>query len=216
MKIHGLLRVARLLGIGVLAATLGCEDGGSGSNNSNHDFGSNDPNLIVAQGDSITLGLGLPSSSLAYPAQLAAMLGRPVINSGVGGERSASGLDRVGSVLHKHHPGFLLILYGSNDLIHSASEEDTVANLRGIIQAAKATQTIPITGTVPPMFAEHSLYGGGVAALNSMISQMASEEGVAVADVNGALNDIALFQQDGLHPNEEGAKKLAAAFAGKF
>ncbi len=209
-----LVNAANLLLIGLLLGNAACEEDG-GSDNSGHDFGVNNPDLVVALGDSITHGYGLAGSE-SYPAQLGAQTGRPVINSGADGERSSGGLGRVNSVLNQHKPGFLLILYGSNDLIFGADLNGIVGNLRGIIQAAKANQTIPIIATVPPAFPYHDFIAQGVVDLNPLIQAMAAEEGVAVANVFNALNNPALFQSDGLHPTAEGAGKIASAFAGKL
>lgn len=45
---------------------------------------------IICFGDSLTFGTGAPSDK-SYPAQLAEMLGQPVINSGVPGDTTAWG-----------------------------------------------------------------------------------------------------------------------------
>ncbi|MDA0577262.1 MAG: GDSL-type esterase/lipase family protein [Verrucomicrobia bacterium] len=193
---------------------LGCEDD-SGGDDSGTDFGDNDRNVIVALGDSITRGYGL-SGGESYPAQLAGMEGRPVINSGLDGEHSWGGRGRVNGVLSRHKPGYLLVLYGSNDAIAGESPQSTVENLRGIVQAAKANKTIPILATVPTAYDSHAFMAPRVAALNPLIKSMASEEGVRVADVNGAVKDRSLFLGDGLHPNAAGAGRLASAFGGKL
>lgn len=214
MMHRGLARAGQWLAMAAIAVAVGCEKGGS-PDYSGHDFGDNDKNLIVALGDSITYGEGL-SSGESYPSQLGALTGRPVINTGSPGEQTGGGLGRVNSVLDRYKPGFLLILYGSNDLIRDQDIGNAVANLRGIIRAAHANKTVAIIGTVPPAFPYHDFIEGGVEEINPLIQAMAAEEGAPVANVFGALNNETLFQSDGLHPTAEGATKLAAAFADKL
>lgn len=198
-----------------LAAFLidGCEgDGGGGVGG---DVGDNDPNLILAMGDSITAGYGLAGGQ-AYPTQLALMIGRTVINAGVNGERAYEGASRAAGLLARYKPGYVLILYGANDATNGAEPAVTVEYLRAIITAAKTNKTIPIIGTVPPAFGSHDFSELAVEGLNPAILAMTASEGVAVANVNGALQDPALYQSDGLHPNVAGAAKVAAAFAAFF
>jgi len=195
---------------------MGCEDSGGGSSSGNHDFGDNDPQLVVAMGDSITAGFGLPGAA-SYPAQLAGLTGRPVRNSGVNGDSSASGASRAAGVLSSAKPGYLLILYGSNDIIQGRDLVQAKENLRAIVGAAKANQTIPILGTVPNGIDSHAFMAPGVQMLNGLIGQLAGEEGVAVAGVNGAMGSApAFFQADGLHPSEAGAGRIAIAFSGRL
>ncbi len=202
--------VAIILGLSLL---VGCEGDSEGRPGSSHDFGSNDRGVLVALGDSITAGVGIGQAA-AYPAQLGSRIGKTVINRGSPGQTSAGGLSRVNGVLAADRPGFLLILYGSNDIIQGASLTATKESLRGIIQAAKANNTIPIIGTVPNGFASYAFMQSGVEALNSMIGSLALEEGVPVAAVAGAIgSDEGLLQADGLHPTVAGAGKIAGAFA---
>jgi acyl-CoA thioesterase-1 len=210
MKVSILTRIgASILGLSLI---LGCEGDGSSSAASGHDFGPNDANVAVALGDSITAGVGIGGAA-AYPAQLSARTGMTVINMGVGGQTSAGGLSRVGGALARK-PGFLLILFGSNDIIKGTDLGATKENLRGMLRAARANQTIPIIGTVPNGFASHAFMQPGVTALNSMIGSLAREEGVRVAAVAGAIgNNAGLLQSDGLHPTVAGSGKIAGAFA---
>lgn len=205
--------------LGMVAAVaisqIGCEDDGGDSGDGSHDFGENDPALIVALGDSLTYGYG-QSASETYPAQLSAMTGRPVVNSGVTGETSAGGLSRVNGVLRSRKPGYLLIMYGANDIIQGVELESTVERLRGIIQAAKANQTIPIIGTVTPTFTKHDHMIPGIEAINPMIKEMARQERTRVANTYGAVNDIVYYLDDGLHHTAEGAGRLASAFADRL
>jgi lysophospholipase L1-like esterase len=193
----------------------GCEDSGGGSGSSEKDFGDNNPAVCVAYGDSITYGTGLGGSQ-SYPAQLAGMIGKTVINSGSPGRSSSQGASGVSTTLSRHKPGYLLILFGANDLIKGGRSTDgIVANLRAIVQAAKNNKTVPIIATLTPVYGTHDFISGGVDELNQKIRQMAKEEGARVAKLNDAFGtDPGLLQRDGLHPTVGGAGKMAEVFGG--
>lgn len=205
------MNTKRGFGLVVLSVCLlaGCED----DKGLSADVGDNDVNVVVALGDSITQGQGVTP----YPAIVAVMTGKTVINAGAGGGKASGGASRVGGLLRKHKPGYLLILLGTNDAIHSMDVETTIAALRSIVQQAKANRTIPVLGTLPPMTDGHEIYNGGIVARNPRIAQLAAEEGVALADVGGAFGGGAgLLSEGGLHPNLEGQTTIARAFAGMF
>ncbi len=212
-----ILKMRTWMGLTVAAAAIlmtGCE--GDSSLGDGYDFGENDANVVVALGDSLTRG-GFSGSGASYPAQLSAMIGKTVHNSGSSGEHSYEGATRVRSVLTRHRPGFLLILYGANDIVHGRSTESIIGNLRAIINAARDNQTIPVLGTLPPAYGLHDFMQGAIDGLNERIRQLAAEENVALAPVNAVFgDDPSLFLEDGLHPNEAGNTKLAEAFAAAF
>ncbi|NLB55807.1 MAG: hypothetical protein GX811_08610 [Lentisphaerae bacterium] len=190
-----------------------CEGGGGGGIADGHDFGENDPNLYVALGDSITEGYGLVNKDDSYTSRLSAYLGLPVANEGKGGNTTADAYIRVKGILRNYKPGFLLIMLGTNDLIHSWPEDFTVANLRAIIQVTKSNKTIPVIATIPPAFGHYRYLVEKAESLNNRIIEMAKEEGAHIVHVYGEFeDDIALFQTDGLHPNEAGQALIAVAF----
>jgi lysophospholipase L1-like esterase len=83
-----------------------------------------------------------------------------------------------------------------------------------MIQAAKANSTVPVIATLTPMIGIEINHAGQVAELNSLIKQLASEEGVAVADLAAAFGDGETYMSnDGLHPNAAGDRLIAETFA---
>lgn len=175
---------------------------------SNFDFGSNNTNVYVALGDSITGECG-------YPEQLEGMLGdgKAVYNEGIGGEESVGGLGRVDGVLRSYEPGYLLVLYGANDLMHEVPILETVENLRGIVRQALAAHTLPLVATVTPQprYAENR--ADLIGHLNAHIMDMAEEENVPCVDLAAEFEGAGfeLFP-DGLHPNSTGARIIAMTF----
>ena len=202
----------------LLVLFCGCEDGGG----SGYDFGDNNRDLAVAIGDSITLGLA--ESAPSYPARLSSYWGRPVVNAAGDGEHSSDGAGRVQGLLAQDRPGYLLILYGANDVLHFRDPSGTVENLRAIVRAANANRTRPILATLTPMARSHGIFNGGVIALNAQIRAMASQEGVALVDLERRFgnrdNDADPYTIDaddllmpgGLHPNATGNDLIARAF----
>jgi lysophospholipase L1-like esterase len=220
MQLRWRWTMARVFGMLLITAMMvllsGCEDDHSPS----HDFGDNDSNLLVAMGDSITEGV----ETTPYPEYLAQYVGKTVANQGVGGEHAYEGRLRVDRVLAAYKPGFLLILYGANDLLHYHSPAGIVEELRSIVRSAKAAKTIPVLATLTPMVRSHYYFDGGVKDLNTRIRSMASDEGVRLVDLEQVFGDRDAdedpyvldsddyLQWDGLHPNEEGSRQIALAF----
>jgi len=203
------LTMAALVCLSFLIA--GCEDSKSHLGDG-HDFGSNNPALYVAFGDSITYGAGV-SASDNYPTKLAEQMMRTVINEGYPGAESFVGADLVQDILNNYKPGFLLILFGVNDLIMGYSEEEAIGNLQYICQAAINNKTIPVIATLTPVTGEHHIWASGVDRLNVLIRQMAAEMNVALVDLDAAFNWNPLYlQEDGLHPNVLGYNLMAITF----
>ncbi len=173
------------------------------------DFGDNNPDVVVAMGDSVTAGSAISGPS--YPRLVAGMSGKVVINEGIGGEWSSGGLARIGSVLASHKPGYVFIMYGINDEIHVGSVNWTISNLRQMIHIVKESKAYPIVGTIPPRATPSG--ANRHAALNARIRQLCEEENVTLADVELAFNeDYTLMLEDGFHPNENGNLLIAMVF----
>lgn len=178
-----------------------------------HDFGENDFGTILCIGDSITYGYGVGAAQ-SYPAQLAAMTGRRIINAGQRGEKSWEGRARIEGLLDQHKPGYVLILYGANDVIHSSSKS-TPEHLRQMIHSAKARNAIPVVATLNPTVRGRGFMQPEIDNLNPRIRRMVREERIRLADIEKAFAErpVQLLQDDGLHPNAEGLRVIAAVFA---
>ena len=200
----------------MLLALAGCGGSdGSTKAGSGADFGSNDPTVIVALGDSITAGVD--GSGAPWPARLAALSGKTVINAGIGGQESGDGLARIGGALAAYKPGFIIIDFGANDAIMLRDTDNTLGNIRAMVQAAKANKTVPILATLLPMIEGHAIYDSVAGRISAGIRDIASSEGVTLVDLNAEFSDPAsLLISDGLHPNDAGNQVIAAAFNDVF
>ena len=202
-----------------LLALTSCESGGNSDSDgnsdrwANFDFGSNNTNVCLALGDSITAGGVLDDYSQCYIPKLAGMLHKTIVNEAIPGSETGDGMDLIHPGLDATHPGFLILLYGVNDVIMGRDLTVSVENLRFIVQAAKDNKTAPIIGTLTPVAGEHVWFASVVDRMNAAIRQMAAEEGITVADLDQALNwDTSYLLPDGLHPNAAGNDIMATTF----
>jgi len=166
---------------------------------------------IIAFGDSLTIGLGLTEKE-SYPFLLQEKLKAggfdyEVINAGVSGDTSASGLERVDWALNQPNVEILILELGANDMLRGQSVAKMKENLREIIKRAKAKNVkVLLCG----MLAPPSLGMDYMREYAAAFRDLAKEESVAflpffLEGVGGVKN---LNQTDGIHPNAEGAKRI--------
>ncbi len=201
---------AGILLAAILALSAGCEK--KDEKLAPQDLGDNNPNLCVAVGDSITAGSELAATP--WPARLAALTGKQVVNLGVPGQKAVSAVGQVSAAAAAYKPGYLLILYGANDVIGRVDPLAIAGSIRAMVQAARANQCVPVVATLTPMIGVHAVFQGGVSALNPWIRKLAAEEGAILVDLEAEFGDgEGLFNADGLHPNDAGTQLIALAFA---
>ena len=161
---------------------------------------------IVAFGDSLTAGLGVPPDD-AYPGQLARWireqgLAYEVINAGVSGETSAGGLRRVEWIL-KTHPRLVILELGANDGLRGQPLKETYGNLKGIIERLQAKGVIVVlAGMRLPLN-----YGDDYTEeFSALYERLAKEYDVPFIPffLEGVATHRHLNQGDGLHPNAKG------------
>jgi acyl-CoA thioesterase I len=165
-----------------------------------------EPVRILAFGDSLTAGYGLPERD-TLPTRLADALnkmGRPVtmINGGVSGDTSADGLSRIDWAL-ADKPQIMILALGANDMLRGLDPRTTRANLAGIIEKAQAAGVeIILAG----MLAPPNLGTEYKAAFDAIYPELARAHNLSFMPF--LLQDVAqnsdLNQGDGLHPNGNG------------
>ena len=167
--------------------------------------------VCLAMGDSITVGKGVGYDA-SYVYLLSVNWGKTVYNEGVNGALSSDGAYWIDSLLARYNPKYITIFFGANDNGFYPIDW-TIGNLRYMIQRAKAYGTKPVIATLTPVFGQWAWMKPSTIELNKRIRQLASAEGVTVADLEEALNwNSDYILSDGLHPNVAGHSKLASAF----
>ena len=172
----------------------------------------NDPSKILCLGDSITEGYAC--AGLPYPARLAELTGRKVVNRGVGGTTSWDGLQTAEENILSARAGTVCILFGANDAIFSADPSEVAGNLRRIILLCREHGCVPVLGTPPHQSGSHARFDANASSISEAIRSLAKREGVSLADANAAFGhwDGYLNPDDGLHLSEEGGALLARLF----
>jgi lysophospholipase L1-like esterase len=165
----------------------------------------NSHDVIVAFGDSLTHGTGANAND-AYPAVLAALTGRTVINAGVPGDTTSSGLERLPAVLDEYKPRLVLLCLGGNDMLRKQPEAATENNLRLLVKTIRASGAEVVLISVP----EPALFGG----TPDFYSRLAEDLKLPLEqDVfNEVLKDNRL-KSDPIHANAAGYRVVAERLA---
>ena len=165
---------------------------------------------IVAFGDSLTAGLGVPTDD-AYPAQLQRRLDEAgyqyrVINAGVSGETTAGAVRRIAWIL-KSNPRIVILELGGNDGLRGLSLRETRANLEQLIQRLQeASVTVVLAGMrLPPNYGAE--YASGFEAI---YPALAGKYRLSLIPffLEGVAGSVRLNQADGIHPTGEGYKTV--------
>ncbi len=168
--------------------------------------------LVIFLGDSLTAGRGLPAEE-AFPALVGRALrekGRPirVVNAGVSGDTSSGGLDRLAWLLEQH-PDVLVVGLGVNDAFRGQPVERIEVNLRTIVKRAKSAgaRVVLLGMRVPTNYGPD--YSDAFAAMYPRIAREAKVELMPFL-LDGVGGRPELNLDDGIHPNPEGHRTVAA------
>ncbi len=162
--------------------------------------------VIVALGDSLAAGFGLPDDE-TFTTQLetalaAAGIDAEVINAGVSGDTTAGGRARLDWVL-ADTPDLVIVELGANDGLRGIDPAVTFANLDDILGrlAARDAGVLLAGMLAPPNLGRE--YGD---AFNSVYPRLAEKHGVVLYPffLDGVAAQPALNQGDGIHPNQAG------------
>ncbi|MGA8402547.1 MAG: arylesterase [Stellaceae bacterium] len=161
---------------------------------------------VLAFGDSLTAGLGLPARE-AFPAKLQARLKSEgvdvkIVNAGVSGDTTTDGLARLDWAL-ADKPDFVILALGANDALRGIDPQIVRANLDKMIDKIQASGAkILLLGMLAPanwgQQYEHEF--------DAIYPDLAKAHGVPLYPffLEGVAMNQALNQPDGIHPNERG------------
>jgi acyl-CoA thioesterase-1 len=165
---------------------------------------------ILALGDSLTAGLGLPADQ-SFAAQLERALkanGKAVrvLNAGVSGDTTAGGLQRLDWAL-ADKPHVAIVELGANDMLRGLDPDKARANLDAILAKLKKNG---VTALLAGMLAAPNLGRDYGRAFDAIYPELAQRHGVALYPffLDGVAGQPALLQPDGLHPNERGVAEI--------
>lgn len=166
---------------------------------------------IVAFGDSLTAGYGLPPSK-SYPALLQEKLNDDgydyeVVNAGVSGDTSAGGLRRIDWSLDGD-VSIVILELGANDILRGQPIEATGSNLSRIIERIRARGARVLLAGMEAPTNSGPVYRESVRRLFSDLADQHEVELIPFF-LEGVGGVGSLNQRDGIHPNEEGTRKVA-------
>ena len=159
--------------------------------------------VIVAFGDSLTQGEGVKKAQ-SYPAVLQSLTGHKVINSGIAGETTTEGLQRLDAVLVRYQPELVILLEGGNDILQNVPASIIQENLSKMIEMAKARGIAVVLVGVP----EKRLFAGTAPLYIELADtwQIPLEESIIAR-----LMMRTSMKSDPVHFNERGYQALAEA-----
>ncbi len=173
-----------------------------------------DRGTVLFLGTSLTAGLGLATEQ-AFPARIQQKIdsaGLPfrVVNAGVSGETSAGALRRVEWLLRQ--PFDVLVLEtGANDMLRGADLDSTRANIQAIVDRVREERP-GVRIVLAGMMAPPNLGREYASRFRDLFPQIAVRNDVPLVpfllrDVGGVPE---LNLPDGMHPNAEGQRIVAA------
>jgi acyl-CoA thioesterase-1 len=180
-------------------------------------FAEQRPVRIVALGDSLTTGLGLPTQA-AFPARLAAALkvkgiAAEIVDAGVSGDTAANGLARLDWAVPDGTDGVIVAL-GANDMLRGLDPALTRQALDAILRRL-AERRIPVL--LAGMRAAPNFGADFGKRFEPIYPELAAKYGVLLHPflLDGVAGDAALNQRDGIHPSAAGVERMVAGILPK-
>jgi len=175
------------------------------------------PVRIVALGDSLTAGLGLPLREGFVPRLQAALgakgLAAELSNAGVSGDTASDALARLDWSVPEGTDAVILEI-GANDMLRGIKPQVTRTAIDAILQRlAERHIAVLLCG----MRAAPNLGTDYAAAFESIYPDLAAKHGVPLYPffLDGVAANLGRLQPDGLHPNAAGVEVVVAAILPK-
>jgi len=168
---------------------------------------------VVALGDSLTAGYGLPPGEAFADVLQRALKARgwdvEVANAGVSGETAADGLARYDWSVPAGTDA-LIVEFGANDMLRGMDPGVAEAALAQILARARAAH---IATLLTGMRAAPNYGADYQQRFDAIYPDLAKTYGVALYPffLDAVADDPKLSQKDGLHPTREGVEKIVVA-----
>lgn len=164
--------------------------------------------VILAFGDSLTKGTGAKLTS-SYPSQLQEIIGLTVLNKGVLGETSGTGVKRLKELLNLSSPDLVILCHGGNDILKGLSLTRLESNLAQMIELIQSYDAEVILVGVP----KPSIYLSALPLYESLASEyLLTSDLTSLSD----LLEQPSMKSDKVHLNSKGYRKLAENIANKI
>jgi acyl-CoA thioesterase-1 len=168
------------------------------------------PVRIVALGDSLTAGLGLPVNA-SFPAKLETALRQrgvavEITNAGVSGDTASGGLARLDWSVPQGTDAVIVEL-GANDMLRGMDPKITRAAFAEIVRRLRERHiAVLLAGmrVAPNLGAEYARQ------FESIYSDLAAKDGVLLYPffLDGVAGDPTFNQPDGIHPTAAGVEEI--------
>lgn len=170
---------------------------------------------VLVVGDSLSAEYGIARGS-GWVALLEERLAKgkkpwSVVNASISGDTTAGGRSRIGALLRQHKPAVVVIELGGNDALRGLPLQSTAANLRNMVQAAKASgaRVLLLGMQVPPNYGQS--YARDFA---EVFVEVAREQKTALVPfllkgiADNTADATAMFQADRIHPRAEAHPRI--------
>jgi acyl-CoA thioesterase-1 len=177
-----------------------------------------EPVHILAFGDSLTAGYGLPPGQ-GFAPQLQAMLRRNgiaavVTNGGVSGDTAAAARARLGWTLDGMgaKPDLVIVALGGNDMLRGLPPARTREDMAAI---AAELEKRGIRFVLAGMLAAPNLGRDYGSSFNAIFPDLARAHGAPLYPffLSGVAGDTRLLLDDRIHPNFQGIKRMVTGIA---
>ncbi len=166
---------------------------------------------LVAFGDSLTAGYGLPPeqgfTTVLEKALRAKGYDVRVINAGVSGDTTSGGRARLNWTLGGEKPDAMILELGANDMLRGLDPALARSNLDIILKTVTARK-IPVL--LAGMYASATYGRAYVERFNAIYPELAQAYGAPLYPffLEGVATDAAFNQGDGVHPNAAGVQRI--------
>ena len=169
---------------------------------------------VVFMGTSLTAGYGLDDPADSYPSLVQVMVDSltlpfEIVNAGVSGETTAGGIRRV-RWLFDAPTDVLVLELGANDGLRGQNPEVMKSNLQAIINEVRGLHP-DVKLVIAGMEAPPNMGSRYVDEFRAVFPALAAaNDGLLIPFLlDGVAGTMALNQEDGIHPNTEGHRRVA-------
>lgn len=166
---------------------------------------------MLVLGDSLSAAYGMRSDA-SWPRLLERRLdaaGHPhrVVNASISGETTAGGAGRIGDLLQRHDPAWVIVELGGNDGLRGIPPDVTEHNLLGIVRASRehGARVLLLGVRLPPNYGVQF-----VERFHGIYTRLATDFDVPLVPhlLEGVALEPGMMMADGIHPTADAQPRL--------